>query len=93
MDCGNGENHQEKGAQGYIFLQFSYLLVISHIIFFQVVIATEIESLVESLFMEEDASEQTGSCQLTILATFVLATVQKNNNKKRFSLSKERFSQ
>ena len=38
---------------------FSYFLGISHIIFFQVVIATEIESLVEteSLFMEEDLSE------------------------------------
>ena len=33
------------------------ILGISHLIFFQVVIANEIESLVESLFMEEDASE------------------------------------
>ena len=33
------------------------ILDISHLIFFQVVIANEIESLVESLFMEEYASE------------------------------------
>ena len=33
------------------------ILGISHLIFFQVVIANEIESLVESLFMEEYASE------------------------------------
>ena len=52
------------------------ILGISHMIFFQVVFATEIDSLIESLFMEEDASELTGSCQLTIFATFVLAIVQ-----------------
>ena len=56
--CGNVEEHQKKGKQGYSLNTFISTRAFSLENPIQVVIATEIEALVESLFMEEDSSEQ-----------------------------------